>query len=59
MVSKCLVRCGCLVAPVCLYGDLCTVRMNVHLVLHLHNISGSMSVSTRLNMVMGSSGSAR
>src|SRR5579864_4011300 len=28
--------------PVRLYGDLCTERMNVHLVLHLHILSGSM-----------------
>jgi len=31
-----------------LLGDLCTKRMNVHLVLHLHNISGNMSLSTQL-----------
>jgi hypothetical protein len=36
-------RSACLLAPVRLYGELCTVLMNVHLVLHLHNISGSMS----------------
>jgi hypothetical protein len=36
------------VGPVCLFGDLCTKRMNVHLVLHLHNISGNMSPSTQL-----------
>jgi hypothetical protein len=47
-------RSACLLAPVCLYGELCTVRMNVHLVLHLHNISGSMSLGTRLYMVTGS-----
>ena len=34
--------------PVRLYGDLCTERMNVHLVLHLHILSGSMSLSTLL-----------
>ena len=39
--------------PVSLPGDLCTKRMNVHLVLHLHNISGSMSLSTQLTTVMG------
>src|ERR1700722_4355833 len=33
-------------SPVRLYGDLCTERMNVHLVLHLHILSGSMSLST-------------
>src|SRR6516165_10144763 len=34
--------------PVRLFGDLCTVRMNVHLALHLHILSGSMSLSTQL-----------
>ena len=46
-------RSACLPAPVRLYGDLCTKRMNVHLVLHLHNISGNMSLSTQLSTVMG------
>src|ERR1700739_4888535 len=44
LVSKCLMRSACLLTPVRLSGELCTVRMNVHLVLHLHNISGSMSL---------------
>src|SRR6185437_696065 len=35
---------ACLQPPVFLSGDLCTKRMNVHLVLHLHNISGNMWV---------------
>src|SRR5271170_5272986 len=33
--------------PVHQCRDLCTERMNVHLVLHLHILSGSMSLSTR------------
>ena len=39
---------NCLLTPVRLSGDMCTKRMNVHLVLHLHNISGSMSLGTQL-----------
>ena len=46
-------RSACLLPPVRLFGNLCTKRMNVHLVLHLHNISGSMSLSTQLTTVMG------
>src|SRR5438477_536147 len=44
---------ACLQPSVCLSGDLCTKRMNVHLVLHLHNISGSMCLSTQITTVMG------
>jgi hypothetical protein len=32
-----------LMLPVRLAGDLCTKLMNVHLVLHMHNISGRVS----------------
>jgi hypothetical protein len=41
-------RFDCLLPPVGLSGDLCTKLMNVHLVLHLHNISGSIASSTQL-----------
>jgi len=44
---------ACLQPPVFLSGDLCTKRMNVHLVLHLHNISGNMWLSTQITTVMG------
>jgi hypothetical protein len=50
---------GCLPTPVRLSGDLCTKRMNVHLVLHLHNISGNMSLSTHLTTLMGKAFCAR
>src|ERR1700730_7173288 len=40
---------ACLPTPVCLYGELCTERMNVHLVLHLHNISGNMCFKHAVN----------
>ena len=46
-------------APAGLSGDLCTKRMNVHLVLHLHNISGNMSFSTQLTTVVGNAFRAR
>ena len=44
---------NCLLTPVRLSGDMCTKLMNVHLVLHLHNISGSMSVRHAVNPLMG------
>jgi hypothetical protein len=39
--------------PVRVSGDLCMKLMNVHLALHLHNISGSMSPRHAVNTVMG------
>ncbi len=41
-------RFNCLLPPCALSKDLCTERMNVHLVLHLLNISGNMALSTQL-----------
>ena len=54
-----MMRSACLPAPRRLFGDLCTKLMNVHLVLHLHNISGNMSPSTQLTTVMGKAFRAR
>lgn len=38
-----------LMLPVRLAGDLCTKLMNVHLVLHMHNISGRVSLGMQLS----------
>src|SRR5579862_3349364 len=45
-VPRCVSTVCC--PPCALSKDLCTERMNVHLVLHLLNISGNMALSTQL-----------